>query len=77
MSENDRKKELNEEKCLDDAIRLAKNKRAMTRNIMNMLSGTTVTRAKNDRPDIIRVWHSNNPNEVMFLLELNISWLIR
>lgn len=63
MSENDRKKELNEEKCLDDAIRLAKNKRAMTRNIMNMLSGTTVTRAKNDRSDIIRVWHSNNPNE--------------
>ena len=63
MSENDRKKELNEEKCLDDAIRLAKSKRAMTRNIMNMLSGTTVTRAKNDRPDIIRIWHSNNPNE--------------
>lgn len=46
MSKNDRKKELNEENCLDDAIRLAKNKRAMTRNIMNMLSGTTVTRAK-------------------------------
>lgn len=63
MSKNDRKKELNEENCLDDAIRLAKSKRAMTRNIMNMLSGTTVTRAKNDRPDIIRVWHSNNPNE--------------
>lgn len=46
VERNDRKKELNEEKCLDDAIRLAKNKRAMTRNIMNMLSGTTVTRAK-------------------------------
>lgn len=46
VEQNDRKKELNEENCLDDAIRLAKNKRAMTRNIMNMLSGTTVTRAK-------------------------------
>lgn len=63
MSVNDSKKEQNEEKCLDEAIQLAKNKRAMTRNVMNMLSGATIKRAKNDRPDIIRVRHSNNPNE--------------
>lgn len=62
LSVNDSKKEQNEVKCLDEAIQLAKNKRAMTRNVMSMLSGATIKRAKNDRPDIIRVWHSNNPN---------------
>ena len=34
MSVNDSKKEQNEVKCLDEAIQLAKNKRAMTRNVM-------------------------------------------
>ncbi len=63
MSTNDSKKEQNEEKCLDEAIQLAKSKRALTRTIMNMLSGETAKREKKDRPDIIRIWHSNDPNE--------------
>lgn len=63
LSSIDAKKERHEEECLDAAIQLSKSKRAMTRNIMRMLSGATVNRDKNDRPDIIRLWHSNKPDE--------------
>ncbi len=62
MSTIDENKEQREEACLDAAIQCAKFKRAKTRNIMEMLSGSTFRRKKNDRPDIIRIWHPQSRN---------------
>ena len=63
LSEIDKRKEKYEEDCLNKAIQLAMSKRAMTRNIMKMLSGQTIKRERNDRPDIIRLYRSDNPAE--------------
>ena len=54
-SKNDAKKELQEEGILLNAIRLSKTKKKLTRDILSMLNGESVSREKNDRPDIIKV----------------------
>ena len=65
-SKKDEKKELQEEGILLNAIRLSKTKKKLTRDILSMLNGESVSREKNDRPDIIKVVNTVD-NRKLFL----------
>lgn len=60
MSMNDQFKERLEEDCLKRACILAKTKRAKTRNILRMMEGASVSRQKNDSPDMIKIASSGS-----------------
>ena len=54
-SKNDVQKELHEEAILNDAIRLSKSKKKLTKDILSLIDGETVERKKNDRPDSVKL----------------------
>lgn len=54
-SQHDFNKESLEESILNQAIRLSKHKRKLTRQILSYMNGKTINRDKNDKPDIVRV----------------------
>lgn len=56
---NDIKKENHEEAILENAIRLSRKKKKLTRDILSLLDGETIYRDKNDRPDIVRAKEVN------------------
>lgn len=54
-SQHDIDKENHEEEILNQAIKISKTKRKLTRDILSFMDGTPIKREKNDRPDIVRI----------------------
>lgn len=49
----DLQKKRHEEETLKEAIRLAKTKKKLTRDILSILDGEKINRPENERPDIV------------------------
>lgn len=69
-SENDTKKEANEEKCFQLAVDAAHKRGGDTDKILSYLNGQNIdTRSKKDRPDLIRLCTNSKHEEVVVGIE--------
>ena len=71
MSSIDEKKQQNELACFETAVSLAQQRGGKTLEILNYLNGTPVPRAKEDKPDLVRVCTrgKKNPRKVLVGIE--------